>query len=79
MTRKEKIEKAWFGKCVQSNHCYDEKSFKEGVEWSDKTMIDKDCGWLGDNLTNYESNTMGYIHFSQIEEIIKDFRKAMKK
>ena len=46
MTRREEIELAWFNKAVQSNHRYDEKTFKEGVEWADKTMIDKACDWF---------------------------------
>jgi hypothetical protein len=32
MTRKEEIENAWFIKAVQSNHRYDEKSFKEAAK-----------------------------------------------
>jgi len=32
MTRREEIELAWFRKEVQSNHRYDEKTFKEAVE-----------------------------------------------
>lgn len=36
MTREEEIELAWIKKAVQSNHKYDEKSFKEAVEWADK-------------------------------------------
>lgn len=36
MTREEQIEEAWMIKCFQSNHRYDEKSFKEGVEWADE-------------------------------------------
>lgn len=46
MTRREAIELAWLNKEVQSNHRYDEKSFKEAVEWADKTMIDKFLYWL---------------------------------
>jgi hypothetical protein len=41
MTRREEIELAWFNKAVQSNHRYDEKTFREAVEWADKTMIEK--------------------------------------
>ena len=48
MKRKEEIELAWLNKAVQSNHRYDEKSFKEAVEWADKTMIDKACDVLSD-------------------------------
>jgi hypothetical protein len=33
--RQEEIEQAWFGRAVQSSHRYDEKSFKEGIEWAD--------------------------------------------
>ena len=36
MKREEEIELAWRKKAVQSNHQYDEKSFKEAVEWADK-------------------------------------------
>jgi hypothetical protein len=36
MTREEQIETAWVGKYFQSNHCYDEKSFKEGAKWADE-------------------------------------------
>ena len=43
MKRREEIELAWLNKAVQSNHRYDEKSFKEAVEWADETMIEKAC------------------------------------
>lgn len=36
MKREEEIELAWRKKAAQSNHQYDEKSFKEAVEWADK-------------------------------------------
>ena len=36
MKREEEIELAWIKKASQSNHKYDEKSFKEAVEWADK-------------------------------------------
>lgn len=35
MTREEQIDQAWFLNACQSTHCYDEKSFKEAVEWAD--------------------------------------------
>ena len=41
MKRKEEIELAWFSKEVQSNHRYDEKSFKEAVKWAYMTMIER--------------------------------------
>ena len=46
MTRRGEIELVWFSKAVQSNHRYDERSFKEAVEWADKTMIEKVEQWL---------------------------------
>lgn len=71
MTRKEEIEFAWFLKAVQSNHRYDEKSFKEAAKWADKTMIDKACEWIQKEvLEDYE----GVIW----SDIVKDFRKAME-
>ena len=41
MKRKEEIELAWFRKEVQSNHRYDEKTFKEAVEWADASIIER--------------------------------------
>lgn len=46
MTRKEEIELAWLSRAVQSNYRYDEKSFKEAVEWADKTMIERAKAWV---------------------------------
>ena len=36
MTREEEIDKEWVKFAVQSNHRYDEKTFKEAVEWADE-------------------------------------------
>ena len=41
MTRKEEIENGWFIKAVQSNYRYDERTFREAVEWADKTMCER--------------------------------------
>lgn len=71
MTRREEVELAWLNKAIQSNHRYDEKSFKEAVEWADKTMLDKACQWIQKEvLEDYE----GVIW----SDIVKDFRKAME-
>lgn len=67
MTRKEQIEDAWMNKYFQGNHRYDEKTFREAVQWADKTMIDKACEWL---------NKGGY--FVNNKETLEDFRKAME-
>lgn len=71
MTREEEIEFAWFNKEVQSNHRYDEKSFKEGAKWADKTMIEKACEWIQKEvLEDYAGVVWG--------DIVEDFRKAME-
>ena len=71
MTRREDIELAWLNKAVQSNHKYDEKTFKEAVEWADKTMIEKACKWIKKEvLDDYQ----GVIW----DNIVEDFRKAME-
>lgn len=46
-----------------------EVGFIDGCVWADETMIDKACEWL----TNY---FVKYLQFD--EQIVKDFRKAMK-
>lgn len=66
MTRREEIELAWLNKAVQSNHRYDEKTFKEAVEWADKTMLDKACEWLKK-------------HYAPAGFVDGIFRKAMEK
>jgi hypothetical protein len=67
MTREEEIENAWMYKHFQSNHRYDEKTFREAVEWADKTIIDKACDWLLKG---------GY--FVNNTETINDFKRAME-
>ena len=77
MTRREEIELAWFSKEVQSNHRYDEKTFKEAVEWADKTMIEKACEWLeeyGDDFGVPESES-GRVY---VDDLVCEFRKAME-
>lgn len=47
------------------------QSFIEGAKWADKTMIDKTCEWLEDNL-------QGGVHPSSIYGFIKNFKRAME-
>ena len=61
MTRREEIELAWLNKAVQSNHRYDEKSFKEAVEWADKTMIEKTIKWMEENLSVCKGSEAPYL------------------
>ena len=50
--------------------------FIDGAKWADKTMIDKACEWLSDNLWIYLDDMLkphdGY------EKLESDFRKAME-
>ena len=91
MTRREEIEHAWFNKEVQSNHRYDEKTFKEAVEWADKTMIDKACEWIKEHIDlpyegrmiDGEPEAADYIEWAKqrlkcAEEVAEAFRKAME-
>lgn len=76
MTRREEIELAWLNKEVQSNHRYDEKSFKEAVEWADKTMIEKTISWFYKNAHNLKYwDKDGCL---LITVIMNDYRQAME-
>lgn len=70
MTRREEIEHAWFIKEVQSNHRYDEKTFREAVEWADKTMIEKATQWLFENVYDYLN--------PEDQERVESFRKYLE-
>ena len=78
MTREQEIN--LIADCAVPDDKY--KEFKDdiiwGAKWADKTMIDKACAWLDKNITNYESDMMGYIEYSQISDIIRDLRKAVE-
>lgn len=76
MTRREEIELAWFNKAVQSNHRYDEKTFKEAVEWADKTMIDRVCKWITEHVFDFP----WYDPESELssKDIAEEIRKAME-
>ena len=79
MTRREEIELAWFSKEVQSNHRYDEKTFKEAVEWADKTMIDKACKILENVTVTYNRRFFGKCEENAFDaDFIKEFRQAME-
>ena len=79
MTRKEEVELAWFSKAVQSNHRYDEKTFKEAVEWADKTMIDKACEILKNVTVTYNKRFFGKCEENAFDaDFINEFRQAME-
>ena len=65
MSRKEQIEVAWLERAVQSSHRYDEKSFKEGVEWADSHH------WYpcdGDYLPEYDEVVLVTLIWEDSEE-----------
>lgn len=78
MARKEEIETAWFAKSCQSNHRYDEKTFREAVEWADKTMIEKACAWLEQHQESYDMYDAWNGDYVSFKSLIIDFRKAME-
>ena len=77
MTRREETELAWLNKAVQSNHRYDEKSFKEAVEWADKTMIEKARQWILNNMHKY-IKVKRFEIFVNNEDMANDFKQAME-
>ena len=76
MTRREEIEFAWFNKEVQSNHRYDEKSFKEAAKWADKTLIEKTISWFYKNA--HKEKYWDKDGCLLITVIMDDYRKAME-
>ena len=56
---------------------YIQKAFEEGAKWADKTMIEKVCKWLKDNLANRIYDRDCYLD-TFTELFIEDFRKAME-
>ena len=65
MSREEQIDVAWLERAVQSNHRYDEKSFKEGVEWADSHH------WYpcdGDYLPDFDEGALGTLIWEDSEE-----------
>ena len=78
MNRQEEIDKnahehfahGWQGSLIDA--------YIEGAEWADKTMLDRVCEWLEDNIYDYlyiyqVFNVAEYKH-----ELIEDLRKAME-
>ena len=56
--------------------------FVEGAEWADKTMLDRACEWLENELKETD-NKNGYptvegLYFVSVKEFINEFRQAMK-
>lgn len=59
------------------------RSFEEGAKWADKTMIDKVCEYLEEELYEVVSGVSNApdvmsIENTTMEDFIKNFRKAME-
>ena len=59
---------------VMKTHLYASK-------WADRTMIDRVCEWLKENMsfTDGIANGEVYCQCESFESFIEDFRKAMEK
>lgn len=85
MTRQEEIEQQTF---VYYETCSDEdiaksKGFIDGAKWADKTMIDKACKWLKENIDLVAMDTVnarsGYHEIVMMNDFERKFREAMEK
>lgn len=58
-----------------------QKAFIAGAKWADKTIFEKACKWLEENVSEYEDiyyDVGGFVSPEfRIEEFINDFKKAM--
>ncbi|MBQ7690200.1 MAG: hypothetical protein IJT30_03270 [Muribaculaceae bacterium] len=68
MTRKEEIETAAKERCLGSSHTAARKrrEFVAGAQWADRTMIERACDWLEENVCNVynyrgEEITVGFV------------------
>lgn len=81
MIRKEEIEKASkeFAYNISSiRPKLNADSFKQGAKWADKTMIEKACEWLEENIDTYSKVI---IVENSIPTIVltEDFKNAFTK
>lgn len=56
--------------------------FIEGAKWADKTMIDKACKWLKENIDLVAMDTVnarsGYHEIVMMNDFERKFREAME-
>jgi hypothetical protein len=64
---------SWTDKSLTVN---EEKAFQAGARWADKTMIDKACEWMKEQV--YQEYGGGPLERLIPDERIADFRKAME-
>lgn len=81
MIREEQIREAAY-----SRYCNDSSitfglscnCFEEGAKWADKTMIDKACEWLKENIHKYQEYDESGFYHEKNKFLFKDFKKAME-
>ena len=58
------------------------KAFEEGAKWADKTMIEKACKWLKENIDLVAMDTVnvrsGYHEIVMMNDFERKFREAME-
>ena len=59
-----------------------ECGLQQGAEWADKTMLNKACKWLKENMGNYIIEHPFFPAGSSVtveeDKMVEDFRKAME-
>lgn len=77
MTQREreilKASVSWTDKKLTVN---EEKAFQAGAKWADKTMIEKACEWMKEQV--YQEYGGGPLERLIPDTRIEDFRKAMQ-
>ena len=58
------------------------QGFKDGAKWADKTMIEKACEWLKENIDIYAKVVINpkshYPEITTCDTFEKNFKKAME-
>lgn len=78
MTREEQIDKAaWeYAQSRSNDRGVAYLTFKDIVEWSDRTMLARCCEWIED--VDFEMTYIDSEGLFNKEQFINDFRKAME-
>lgn len=55
-------------------------AYEQGAQWADKTMIEKACKWLEENITNDPTRGLmaKYGRCVTRGELLRDFKQAME-
>lgn len=82
MNRQEEIKKASYEYCDPfcNPQPTSDLAFRKGAQWADKTMIEKACKWLEENITNDPTRGLmaKYGRCVTRGELLRDFKQAME-